>query len=374
MPEPILLNDFNRQWVDVRADVHDAVERVGRSGWYILGSAVAGFEASLATELGSRFCVGCASGLDAIELALRALGLRPGDRVLTTPLSAFATTLAIVRAGGVPVFVDVDEGGNLDLELAERCLAERRDVPFAVPVHLYGHPLDLDRLASVQSRYGLKIVEDCAQAIGAEVSGRAVGSVGDLSATSFYPTKNLGAFGDGGAVFGNDEGLAKICRALRNYGQTSRYVHERLGLNSRLDELHAAILDGALLPRLSAWSARRRAIAHRYREAIRGPRVVPLPLARPEASSWHLFPVLVEKERREAFQVHLQSRGVQSAVHYPKLIPDQAALADLPFEVAGSLHQARAIADSEVSLPIHPYLDDGEVESVIEAVNEWQPS
>jgi dTDP-3-amino-3,4,6-trideoxy-alpha-D-glucose transaminase len=368
----VLLNDFKRQWEETGVDVMAAVARVGESGWYILGQSVERFEAELATTVSQRFTVGCASGLDAIEIALRALALPAGARVLTTPLSAFATTLAIVRAGGVPVFVDVDARGNLDLALCERLLESRSDIKYAVPVHLYGSPLDLSRLQQLKQGFGLRIVEDCAQAIAASSAGAAVGSVGELAALSFYPTKNLGALGDAGAVATNDGDLAEACRSLRNYGQSTRYVHDRLGLNSRLDELHAAILASAFLPRLAAWTTRRREIAARYLEGLSHPQVQPLLTLDGNAGAvWHLFPVRVAATARQSFRDHLQRAGVQSAVHYPGLIPDQEAMRETPFEVATELTHARAIAAGEVSLPIHPHLDDDDVARVVAAVNGW---
>jgi dTDP-3-amino-3,4,6-trideoxy-alpha-D-glucose transaminase len=368
----VLLNDFKRQWTDTGAAVLEAVQRVGESGWYILGDSVARFERAFAASAGASFAVGCASGLDAIEIALRALGLEPGQRVLTTPLTAFATTLAIVRAGGVPVFADVDARGNLDLEKCGLLLERRRDIRYMVPVHLYGHSLDLGQLSSLQERFGVRIVEDCAQAVGARFAGRPVGSVGDLAAFSFYPTKNLGAMGDAGAISGRHEAQRAACSSLRNYGQSTRYVHDRLGLNSRLDELHAAILEGAFLPRLPEWTARRRQIAHAYRSAIQNPAVTPLPVATEAEPAWHLFAVAVPPESRQGFHEHLQRAGEQSAVHYPRLVPDQEALNDVPFEVEGELSRARALAASEVSLPMHPYLREDEVSLVIDAVNSFR--
>jgi len=369
---PILLNDFKRQWDDTGTDVLAAVSRVGASGWYVLGDSVRKFEANLEAFLGAGFCTGCASGLDAIELALRALELSPGARVLTTPLSAFATTLAIVRAGGVPVFVDVDASGNLDLELCDALLATRADITAMVPVHLYGHPLALDRLKQLSERHRLHVVEDCAQAIGASYGGQAVGTVGSLAALSFYPTKNLGAMGDGGGGIGIDTSLKSVCASLRNYGQSARYVHDRLGLNSRLDELHAAILGSAFLPRLAHWTQRRREIATRYCSGITHQAVRVLLPPTGGSSVWHLFPVCVAAAQRDAFQAHLEQRGVQTGIHYPKLIPDQAALRAVAYEVHGSLDNARTIAGSQVSLPIHPYLADAEIDYVIRAVNDWQ--
>ncbi len=369
--QTVLLNDFKRQWDETGAAVLAAVERVGKSGWYILGDSVVRFEAALATTIERPFAIGCASGLDAIEIALRALSIPRGARVLTTPLSAFATTLAIVRAGGIPVFADVDERGNLDLARCERILASRTDISFAVPVHLYGYPVDLEHLARIKDKFDLKIVEDCAQAILAKSHGHVAGTVGDLAAFSFYPTKNLGALGDAGAVVGGPDGSRDACQSLRNYGQSNRYVHSRLGLNSRLDELHAAILESAFMPRLADWTARRRAVAARYVADISNPLVKP-PAADPNAQPvWHLFPVLVPAERRQDFQDHLRGAGVESALHYPKLIPHQDAMTETEFEVLDELSRASEIANCEVSLPIHPHLTDDEVARVVDAVNQW---
>jgi dTDP-4-amino-4,6-dideoxygalactose transaminase len=370
-PETILLNDFKRQWVETGPAVMAAVKQVGESGWYILGESVTRFERALASRVTRGFAVGCASGLDAIEIGLRALDLPAGARVLTTPLSAFATTLGIVRAGGIPVFVDVDGVGNLDLERCERLLAARPDISYAVPVHLYGHPLDLQHLARIKQRFGLRIVEDCAQAINARFADQLAGTVGDLAAFSFYPTKNLGALGDGGAVAGDLDALADACQALRNYGQSHRYVHTRLGLNSRLDEVHAAVLESAFMPKLVEWTVRRQQIASRYLARLSNPHVQPLPVDPSAQPVWHLFPVLVPAPRRQNFQDHLRDAGIQTAIHYPMLIPDQEALKQTPSEIIDDLSRAREIANGEVSLPIHPYLRDDETDRVIAAVNGW---
>jgi dTDP-3-amino-3,4,6-trideoxy-alpha-D-glucose transaminase len=369
---PIPLNDFVAQWREIRADATAAVERVGESGWLVLGREVSAFEAELASHAGLSHAVGCANGLDALEISLRALGIAPGDRVLTTPLSAFATTLAVVRAGGVPVFVDVDASGLLDLDACARLLDTRRDVRFLLPVHLYGHALDLARLAALRRIHDLRVVEDCAQAIGARSRGAPVGSVGSAAGTSFYPTKNLGCMGDGGAVLTNDRALADAARCLRDYGQSAKYVHSALGLNSRLDELQAAILRSALLPRLDRFTARRRDVAAAYREGLRNPALVVPPAPAGSESVWHLFPVLVEGERAR-FKAHLDAAGVGSGLHYPTLIPDQEALAGVPAEVVGALPNARRFAEREISLPIHPYLEDRDVARVVDACNGWRP-
>lgn len=369
----VLLNDFKGQWQELETDVLDAVSRVGKSGWYILGSEVSRFEVDFARQAGVEHCVGCANGLDAIELALRALGLEAGDLVLTTPLSAFATTLAIIRAGGVPLFADVDESGNIDLAQVEKCLSHRMNVRYFVPVHLYGNPLDGKRLAWLKSRFELRIVEDCAQAVGTSGPERP-GTVGDLAATSFYPTKNLGALGDGGAVFGSNDALISACRVLRDYGQSAKYEHARLGMNSRLDELQAAILRTAILPRLPDWLSRRKAVAQRYLAELTNPLVRPLPFTRPNDAGWHLFPVVVPAQRRSQFMTHLSEAGVQSAIHYPRLISEQPAIAEGRFEQFGTLTNAEAIARAEVSLPIHPQLTFEDIERVVHAVNSWNPA
>ncbi len=361
---PVLLNDFQQQWTALGPKVLSAVDRVGASGWYVLGEQVRHFEGRLASFCQVSHAVGLASGLDALEIALRAVGMRPGDKVLTTPLSAFATTLAIVRAGGVPVFVDVDERGSISLDAMEECLSLRPDIRFAVPVHLYGFPIDIERLLAIKEKYDLIVVEDCAQAIGASWNGMAVGARSDAAALSFYPTKNLGALGDGGALFCSNVDIAAQARKLRDYGQSAKYIHDDLGLNSRLDELQAAIL-GVFLDELGAWTTRRRSIASRYAQAIQSTALVVPKIPSKCESVFHLYPVLLrEPERRQAFLEHMKSRDIQTAVHYPRLIPEQKALEQAPFETIGDLRQAKAFAAAQVSLPIHPYLSDEEVEKV----------
>ena len=365
----ILANDFQRQWADVGEDVVGAVERVGKSGWYVLGNEVQQFEAELAEYWGMKHATGVANGMDAIEIGLRTLGCGPGDRVLTTPLSAFATTLAIVRLRAVPVFIDTDEHGLIDLTRCYDLLRDRRDIAYMVPVHLYGHALDRGGLEWLRDEFGLKMVEDCAQSAGATYGGVATGTVGQIAATSFYPTKNLGAMGDGGAILTNDAALDAQARVLRFYGETSRYRHEQVGYNSRLDEVQAALLRDACLPRMKQWVGRRRAIAAAYNEGIRN-REVGLPGAPEDSdSSWHLFPLHVAPARRSELVQHLKACGVATGIHYPTAIPNQPAMSKVAFEMADACALARQICASEISLPIHPYLTDEEVSRVIDGVN-----
>lgn len=369
----VLANDFRRQWLETRDDVLEAVETVGASGWYILGNEVEAFEKSLAEYCNADFAVGCANGLDALEISLRAAGLEPGDKVLTTPLTAFATTLAILRAGGCPVFVDVDKQGLLDMERAEAALAKHSDIRFIMPVHLYGFLVDIERLRLLSEQYGVTVIEDAAQAINANERGNSIGGAGLAACISFYPTKNLGAMGDGGAIITHDSDFAKSCRQLRDYGQVGKYQHSVYGMNSRLDELQAAILSKAFLPRLEAWSARRTQIAKTYLKGISNPL---LHVLAPELSAkpaWHLFPVLVLNGKRDAFLEDMKTQGVQCNVHYPRLVTEQGLWSKIQRspEAYDPLTEARNFAENEVSLPIHPQMTDDEASYVIQTVNEW---
>jgi dTDP-3-amino-3,4,6-trideoxy-alpha-D-glucose transaminase len=358
-------NDFACQWRDIRGDAIEAVDRAGSSGRLILGEEVREFERSLAAWWGVAHAVGVASGLDALEISLRCAGVAPGSHVVTTPLTAFATTLAIVRAGGVPVWCDVDESGGIDLDQVEAALGTNRKIRAMVPVHLYGHPLDGAEIERLAVEHDLVVIEDCAQSSGAERDGRTTGLAGVAGGTSLYPTKNLGAMGDGGVLFTEDEALAERARVLRNYGQKARYEHVEPGLNSRLDELQAAILRSAMLPRLDEWLARRRDIAARYTAALSGGGLRPI-VPRAGRSAHHLYPVEVLEGAPSRVAEAISSRGVTVGRHYPIVCPDQPAAHGLGLTI-GSLPVARRLAERELSLPIHPYLRDDQVEIVIDA-------
>jgi dTDP-4-amino-4,6-dideoxygalactose transaminase len=365
-------NDFQRQWRDIQNDARAAFRKVGESGWYILGNEVREFEAALASYWGMQHAVGVASGLDALEISLRLLGCQAGDSVLTTPLSAFATTLAILKIGAVPVFVDTDERGLLKVDRCRDLFWRRPDIRYFIPVHLFGHSLDVAALRAIREEFGVHMVEDCAQSIGARFQGAAAGTAGQFAAVSFYPTKNLGALGDGGAILTNNtEGPAQAV-ALRDYGQTTKYRHEAVGYNSRLDEVQAAVLHRAMLPRLGGWIERRRAIARQYLAGIQNAEVRCVGAPEGSESNWHLFPVLVPPERKAAFVKYLEASGVTPGEHYPAIIPDQPVMAHVAFEYADDCQTARRFAASEVSLPIHPYLTGEEVVKVIEVVSTWK--
>jgi dTDP-4-amino-4,6-dideoxygalactose transaminase len=359
-------NDFVRQWAGIHEDTLAAVERVGRSGWLVLGEEVLGFEQELAAWWGVAHAVGVASGLDALEIALRCSGVRPGARVITTPLTAFATTLAILRAGAEPVWCDVDETGGLDLDQVDAALRADHSIRAVLPVHLYGHPLDPAALARLAAEHEVLVIEDCAQSAGAERDGRPTGLAGVAAGVSLYPTKNLGALGDGGVLLTGDGTLAERARCLRDYGQSARYEHVEVGLNSRLDELHAAILRTAMLPRLDQWLDRRRVIAARYLDGLSGCGLRPI-AASGGRSAHHLFPVEVIEGDPAAIAGQLARRGVGTARHYPFICPDQQAVQGVGSVVGDALPVARRLAARELSLPINPHLEDAEVELVIEA-------
>ena len=347
------------------ADVRAAIDRVIARGWFVLGPEVSAFEAEFAAASGAAHAVGVGTGTDAIALILRALGIGAGDEVITSPLSAAYSALAIMMAGARPVFVDVDpRRATIDPErIAARIGPRTRAI---LPVHLYGQPADMSAIERVASRHGLAIVEDCCQAHLATSEGRPVGTIGVAGAFSFYPTKNLGALGDGGAIVTNDRALADRVKRLRNGGQTDRYHHLEPGINSRLDDMQAAVLR-ARLPRLAGWTARRRALAARYRAKLAGAPVELLP-ERDPGHVYHLF--VVKTADRDGLQAHLTARGVETLIHYPVAIPRQPALAG---QQPDDCSVAEGLCDGVLSLPLHPALRDDEVDQIAAAVHAFQP-
>jgi dTDP-4-amino-4,6-dideoxygalactose transaminase len=361
----IRMNDFAARPLPLREAEKAAAARVLDSGHYILGAEVRAFEARWAAACGTRHAAGVGNGMDAIEIALRALDIGPGDEVVTSAMTAAATVLAIVRAGATPVLGDIDpRTALLDLASLERCLSPRTRA--VLPVHLYGQVRGMADFQALARARGLHLVEDCAQAHLARADGRCAGSFGAIGAYSFYPTKNLGAVGDAGAVVTDDDALAQAVLALRDYGQAGKYRHVRVGLNSRLDEMQAAILS-ARLDWLEAATGRRRAIAAAYRARLANPQVRLLAAPETEASHvHHLF--VVTCARRDALAQHLAGRGIESAVHYPLALHRQPAFADIAVDPAGLAHAERH-AQECLSLPCHPAMDDDAVAAVCEAVD-----
>jgi dTDP-4-amino-4,6-dideoxygalactose transaminase len=347
------------------AAVRAAIDRVIASGWYILGPEVEAFEAEFALASGAKHAVSVANGTDAIALILKALGIGPGDEVITSPISAAFTALAITMVGALPVFADVDE--HLTLNPAGIAAAVTSRTRAILPVHLYGQPAAMAAIEEIASRNHLAVIEDCCQAHLSTYGGRPVGTIGVAGAFSFYPTKNLGALGDGGAIVTQDRALADRIRRLRNGGQSQRYCHvDAGGVNSRLDELQAAVLR-ARLRHLPAWTDRRRTLAALYRSSLTGPSVKPVP-ERDAGHVYHLF--VVRSADRQALQQHLRDRGIETLVHYPTPIPRQPAFAS---EGVGQLPLADTACGEVLSLPLHPSLSEADVRRVSAAIAEFRP-
>ncbi len=367
----IPFNTFERQVARLRLEIDTAIAGVLEGGWFILGPHDQRFEAEFAAYIGLPYAVGCNSGTDAIELALRALGIGEGDEVITSPLTAAFGVFAITAAGATPVFVDIDpDTYNLDPNLIEAAITPRTRA--IMPVHLYGQPADMGPILEIAEQNDLLVVEDCAQAHGARYRGQRVGSLGDISAFSFYPTKNLGAYGDGGAILTASEAVAERLRMLRHGGQRSRYVHEMVGLNSRLDEMQAAILS-VKLRHLDADNARRQAIAAQY-DRLLADADVQRPVIAPDVESvYHLY--VVRTPARDALMAHLNGQGIGAMVHYPTPAHLQGAYRDLGY-APGSFPASEAAANEVLSLPMYPELTDEEVARVAAAVASFslQPS
>jgi dTDP-3-amino-3,4,6-trideoxy-alpha-D-glucose transaminase len=339
--------------------IREAIDRVVTSGWFVLGPELASFEQEFAAACGAAHAVGVGTGTDALALALRALGIGPGDEVITSALSAAFSGLAILMAGATPIFADIDaERLTMDPRAAEAAITSRTAA--LMPVHLYGQPADMTAFETIARRHSLALIEDACQAHLATSRGRPVGTFGAAGAFSFYPTKNLGALGDGGAVVTSDASLAAKLTRLRNGGQSDRYRHEEFGVNSRLDEMQAAILR-ARLPLLSAWTGRRRAIAARYRNSLRPP-AVKVPAECDAGHVYHLFPVLAAD--RNATQQRLKTCGIETLIHYPIPIPKQPAFARFESECP----VANRVCAQVFSLPLHPSLPDDDVDVVCEAL------
>ena len=352
---------------ELRTELNAALARVAASGRFVLGPEVEAFEAEWAAYVGTAGCAGVGNGLDALTLALRAMDVGPGDEVIVPGLTFVATWLAVSATGAKPVPVDVDPATyTLDPTRIEEALTSRTRV--VIPVHLYGQPAAMAEIRGLARRYGLRVLEDAAQAHGATYGGRRAGSLGDAAAWSFYPAKNLGAFGDGGAVTSDDPELIRRVRLLRNYGSTERYRHELAGVNSRLDEIQAAVLR-VKLRRLDDWNARRAAIARNYLDDLGG-MSLRLPLAGADCGHvWHVF--AARHHDRDRLRAALADAGVETLIHYPTPPHLQPAYASLAIR-AGSLPVSEAIAREELSLPIGPHLDPERAARVVAAIRSME--
>ncbi|MEP7290023.1 MAG: DegT/DnrJ/EryC1/StrS family aminotransferase [Chloroflexota bacterium] len=344
-------------------ELNMAAQRVLNSGWYILGPEVEAFEAAFAAYHGVAHAVGVANGTDAIELALRAAGIGPGDEVITVAHTAVATVCAIEEAGATPVLVDIDPlAYTMNPLAAEAAITSRTRA--LLPVHLYGQPADMTALSTLAAKHNLLLIEDCAQAHGARDLDCLVGTMGHIGTFSFYPTKNLGAYGDGGAVITNDAEIAGKLRRLRNYGQVSRYEHAEHGINSRLDEMQAAILC-VKLAHLDEHNATRRQLAAAYNQTLEQ---VTQPTERNGAYHvYHLY--VIRHPQRDKLREALRERGVGTLIHYPIPVHRQAAYADLGYKV-GSLPVTEQIAGEILSLPLYVGLTPNDIKTIGQAVSD----
>jgi len=361
--------DIKRGYHELKSELDDACMRVMESGWYLLGNEIQSFEAEFADYCSSQHCVGVGNGLDALHLILRAYGIGPGDEVIVPSHTFIATWLAVSHAGAIPVSVDVDERTyNIDPESILKAISKRTKAIIAV--HLYGQPADMDPIMAIADSHGLKVIEDAAQAHGARYKGRRVGSLGDAAAFSFYPGKNLGAHGDAGAVTTNNQILADRIRSLGNYGSKIKYHHDDIGLNSRMDEIQAAILR-VKLRKLDEWNSRRNLIANNYIEKLCGSDsslILPMKMSFTE-HAWHLF--VISHPERDRLKEKLSNQGIQTLIHYPVSPGASRAYAtrvdiDHPDESSTS----EFLSSRVLSLPIGPHMEEAEIDYVVKKTRE----
>ncbi|MFQ5329039.1 MAG: DegT/DnrJ/EryC1/StrS family aminotransferase [Thermodesulfobacteriota bacterium] len=366
--------DLKANYQGIREEIREAIDAVFEKGWFVLGERGVKFEEAFAAYCGSSYGIGIGSGTDALHLALRACGIGHGDKVVTVPNTAVPTVSAISLSGATPLFVDVDPNTyTLDPErLKERLRKEFRKgvagrIKAVMPVHLYGQPADMDAIMEVAGEYGIRVIEDACQAHGAEYAGKRVGSIGDLGCFSFYPSKNLGAYGDGGMVVTDDGELASKLKMLRNYGQSERYHHEIEGGNSRLDELQAAMLL-VKLQHLDRWNEVRRGLAAIYNDGLKHDEVKEPFEAEYARHIYHLY--VVRCRRRDELMEHLSKNGVGSLIHYPVPIHLQPAYSELGLR-EGNFPVAERCCREVLSLPLYPELTRSDIEQICEVVNSF---
>lgn len=350
--------DFKKEY-KLRGDKYiGAVKRVLNSGVYVLSEEVKAFENEFAKFCEAKYCIGVANGLEAIQISLMALGVKENDEVITTPISAVATTLAILAVGATPVFVDVKENGQIDEGLIEKAITKKTKA--IIPVHLYGQPANVEKIKDICKKHKLFLIEDSAQAHGTKLNNKKVGTFGNIACWSFYPTKNLGAIGDGGAITTNDPKLAKACSEIRDYGQESKYVHARFGLNSRLDELQGAILSEKL-KFLDSDNKKRRDIAKRYINNLKNVKDMEIILPNNiDDSIFHLF--VIKTNKRDQLKKYLADNGIPSLVHYPITIPDQPMFKGKYIKL--DIPVARKFVNEILSLPCNPFIAFDEVDYI----------
>ncbi len=360
--------DLQNQYQSIKKEIDAVVQDVMAKAAFIGGPHVQSFEEDFAKFCGVKHCIGVGNGTDAIFIALKTLGIGPGDEVITAANSFIATSEAVTLTGARVVFVDIDpKTYNVDTSKIEEKITSRTKA--IIPVHLYGQPADMDPIIALAKKHSLKIVEDCAQAHGAVYKGRILGSIGDMAAFSFYPGKNLGAYGDAGAIVTNDEALAKRARMFANHGRVDKYDHEMEGVNSRLDGLQAAIL-GVKLKHIDAWSEARRKNAYLYNEHLKGTGLI-LPLEIIDVRAvYHLYVVRTKKESRQKLQDHLNSKGIATGIHYPIALPNLKAYSYLDHKKS-DFPEATNASEEILSLPMYPELSESQIQFIAQEVKEF---
>jgi len=357
--------DLARDHKEIRSELLEITDRILADGEFILGKEVKALEEAFAQYIGTKYAVGVGSGTDAIKIAGLAYGLKSGDKVVTTPNTYIATAMSLSLHGITPVFCDIEtKTYNMDPEKLENILKKTKGVRLCIPVHLYGHPSPMDEITSICRKHGVGILEDACQAHGSLYKGKKVGSFGEISAFSFYPTKNLGCYGDGGILLTNSDSIYENALMLRNHGQQGRHVHVIEGYNSRLDELQAAILRFKLT-KLDGWNEKRREIASWYRRELKD-----VPVVLPEEEQWgyhvyHLFVIRVEK--RDELMKYLVEKGVTTLIHYPTPIHLQETYRSLGYG-KGSFPKAEEVGAGIISLPLYPSLTEEEVQYVCDCI------
>lgn len=362
----VQLIDLKKQYESIREEITSAAIEVLDSGQYILGPQVQKLEREIAEYCGTQYAIGVANGTDALLLTLDAMGIGPGDEVITTPFTFFATAEVVSQMGATPVFVDIDPRTyNIDCSKIEQAITPRTKA--IMPVHIFGQPADMDEIMAIANRNGLTVIEDACQAIGSEYKGKRIGSIGHAASFSFFPTKNLGGYGDGGIIVTNDEALAKQLRILRAHGSNPKYFHSMIGYNSRLDPLQAAMLS-VKLKYLDGWNGKRAELAGKYNEAFKALPIICPHLAEERKHAYHLY--ILQTNNRDGLMKHLEENGVASGVYYPVPLHRQEVYHGLGYE-EGSLPISEEASKRTMALPLYPEMTEDEQQYVIETVKNF---
>ena len=357
----VLLNDIHPQYLELKTDIDSALQTAIDTCQFIGGNLVTSFEEDFAKYNDSSFCVGCANGTDAIEIALQGLGIEPGDEVIVPAITWISTAGAVRNVGAIPIFADVDENHILSISDTNNKITDKTKA--IIIVHLFGKAAEVSKFSELAKKHQIKIIEDSAQAHGAEVDGGKVGTLADAGTFSFYPGKNLGAFGDAGAIVTNNKNVAETCKMIGNHGQVKKHNHLRAGRNSRLDSIQASILS-IKLTQLDRWNQRRIDIAQQYGQQINNPKITLPEITADHSHVYHLF--VVQCDERDALQKHLRKCEVQTAVHYPTILPKTPT-----FNTPGDFPVATAYSQTCLSIPMSPSLSDEEVLFVIDSINSF---